>query len=125
MEARSRMRAGLSSFFAMAVSAIGVCVAAQGPGERRSVWDGVYTGAQAKRGRDAYEYSCATCHRPELDGDPSRDIPALYGDDFVGEWSKRSLKDLFDFISKSMPKDSAGSLRAETYVDLVAYLLQA
>src|SRR5262245_53941489 len=27
----------------------------------RSVWDGVYTDAQAKRGGAAYEYSCSTC----------------------------------------------------------------
>jgi mono/diheme cytochrome c family protein len=98
---------------------------AQGSNGRRSVWDGVYTDAQAKRGRAAYEYSCATCHSPDLEGDPGRDVPALYGEEFVGEWSKHTVKDLFELISKAMPKDSPGSLRAETCVDIVTYLLQA
>jgi cytochrome c len=93
--------------------------------QRRSVWDGVFTDAQAKRGRDAYAYSCATCHLPDLEGDPGRDVPALAGDEFVDGWNKKSVKDLFDLIRKAMPKDAAGSLRPETYADLVAYLLQS
>jgi S-disulfanyl-L-cysteine oxidoreductase SoxD len=92
---------------------------------RRSAREGVYTASQAKRGKDAYEYSCAGCHLASLDGDPGRDIPALSGEEFLVHWSNQSVKDLFDVIRKSMPADSAGSLRAETYVDLVAYLLQA
>ena len=119
------MRAGLLSFFAVALMAIAVGIAAQGAPTRRSVWDGVYTDAQAKRGRESYEYSCAACHGPDLEGDPGRDVPALYGEDFIGEWSKHTVRDLFDLIQKAMPKDSPGSLRAETYVDIVTYLLQA
>jgi cytochrome c5 len=97
----------------------------QASGGRRSVREGVYTESQAKRGRDSYEYSCATCHLVSLDGDPGRDIPALYGEEFLAEWSKHTVKDLFDLIQRSMPADSAGSLRPETYIDIVAYLLQA
>jgi hypothetical protein len=52
-------------------------------------------------------------------------VPALYGEAFIGEWSTHTVKDLFDLIMKSMPKDSPGSLRAETYVDIVTYLLQS
>ena len=102
-----------------------ISVAAQAPAVRRSVWDGVYTEAQAKRGKEAYDYSCATCHGPDLEGDPGRDVPTLYGDDFIGEWAKHTVKDLFDLARKAMPKDSPGSLRAETYIDIVTYLLQA
>ena len=91
----------------------------------RSVWDGVYTDAQAKRGGESYQYSCATCHAADLEGDAGRDVPALYGEEFVGGWSKQTVKDLFDLIRKTMPKDSPGSLKAETYADIVAYLLQA
>jgi cytochrome c len=103
--------------------------AAQGPAQkptvRASVWDGVYTDAQAKRGGEAYQYSCATCHSPDLEGDAGRDVPALYGEEFVGGWSKQSVRALFDLLKKTMPKDSPGSLKAETYADIVAYLLQA
>lgn len=99
--------------------------AAQASAVRRSVWDGVYTDVQAKRGKEAYDYSCASCHAPDLEGDPGRDVPALYGEDFIGEWNKHTVKDLVDLARKAMPKDSPGSLRAETYVDIVTYLLQA
>ena len=102
-----------------------VFVFAQAPADRRSVWDGVYTDAQAKRGRDAYQYSCATCHGPDLEGDSGRDVPALYGEDFVREWSRNSLKELSDLIRNGMPKDSPGSLSAQTYTAIVAFLLQA
>ena len=95
----------------------------QASNARRSVWDGVYTEIQAKRGKDSYEYSCARCHLQELEGDPARDVPALSGDQFLGAWSKRTVKDLFDFISKSMPADEPASLRAQAYVDIVTYLL--
>jgi cytochrome c len=99
--------------------------AAQGAPPRRSVWDGVYTDAQAKRGAESYQYSCATCHSPDLEGDAGRDVPALYGEEFVAGWSKQSLGALFDLLKKTMPKDSPGSLKAESYADIVAYLLQA
>lgn len=96
----------------------------QGATGKRSTWDGVYTDAQAKRGKEAYDYSCAMCHAPSLEGDSSRDVPALAGDEFLDGWNARPVKSLFDVVSKSMPKDAPGSLRAQTYADLLAYLLQ-
>lgn len=96
----------------------------QSVSDKRSAWDGVYTDAQAKRGRESYDYSCAMCHSPALEGDPARDIPALAGEEFLNEWNARSMKDLFDVVSKSMPKDAPASLRAQTYADLLAYVLQ-
>jgi S-disulfanyl-L-cysteine oxidoreductase SoxD len=35
----------------------------------RSVWDGVYTEAQAKRGEALFAENCVTCHGPALEGD--------------------------------------------------------
>ncbi len=35
----------------------------------RSVWDGVYTDAQAKRGQALFEQNCVSCHGPALEGD--------------------------------------------------------
>jgi cytochrome c553 len=92
---------------------------------KRSVWDGVYSDAQAKRGRDAYEYSCASCHQPDLSGDTGKDVPALIGEEFMRNWSHQTVQDLFDLMSKRMPQDAPASLRAQTYLDLVAYLLQS
>jgi hypothetical protein len=40
-------------------------------------------------------------------------------------WNGKSVKDLFDTVKRSMPKDKPGSLGTGGYVDVVAYLLQA
>jgi cytochrome c len=114
---------------AVTVQAVGMSAARnitwQASPEKRSVWDGVYSDAQAKRGRDAYEYSCASCHQPDLSGDTGKDVPALAGEEFMRSWSHHTVQDLFDLMSKRMPQDAPASLRAQTYLDLVAYLLQS
>jgi mono/diheme cytochrome c family protein len=35
----------------------------------RSVWDGVYSDAQARRGQALFEQNCVPCHGPALEGD--------------------------------------------------------
>jgi cytochrome c len=102
-----------------------VVVAAQNPPARRSVWDGVFTGAQASRGERTYGRSCEQCHGPDLAGDPVMEIPALSLDSFMTSWSGKTVKDLFDTVKRSMPKDKPGSLGTGAYLDVVAYLLQA
>lgn len=96
----------------------------QGAAGRRSVWDGVYTDEQATRGQMQYAYSCGRCHLQELQGDSSRDVPPLNDERFLKYWSGRTLKELFDLTSKTMPADGPASLRAKSYLDLLAYLLQ-
>jgi hypothetical protein len=53
------------------------------------------------------------------------EIPALSLDSFMTAWNGKTVKDLFDTIQRSMPKDKPGSLAAGAYADLLAYLLQA
>jgi quinoprotein glucose dehydrogenase len=115
----------LAALAATSIVLSGSQAAPQGGGGKRSVWEGVYTDAQAKRGKEAYDYSCSSCHSPDLSGDSSRDVPALAGEDFLGEWNAQSVKGLFEVMSKSMPKDAPGSLRAQTYADVLSYLLQS
>ena len=99
--------------------------AAQDPPARRSVWDGVYTDTQAARGERQYGRSCEQCHGPDLAGDAVMEIPALSLDSFMTSWNGKTIKDLFDTVKRSMPKDKPGSLGTGSYVDVVAYLLQA
>ena len=111
-----------------AISALivsGVLVAAQNPSPRQSVWEGVYTDAQATRGERTYGRSCEQCHGADLAGDPVMEIPPLALDSFMTSWSSKSVKDLFDTVKRSMPKDKPGSLGTGAYIDVVAYLLQA
>ena len=95
----------------LVVSATGG-VAAQEAG--RTVWDGVYTEAQASRGKAHYDASCRSCHR----GGPRS------GDEFMRDWSGSDVETLFKQIRASMPSGDPSSLLDEVYVDIVAYLLQ-
>jgi cytochrome c5 len=91
---------------------------------RQSVWDGVYTDDQARRGEAHYARSCESCHGADLSGNPVDEIPALAWDAFLLHWNDRTIKDLYDSIKRSMPQDKPGSLNARAYADVVAYLLQ-
>ena len=99
--------------------------AAQNPSVKQSVWDGVYTDAQANRGGRQYARSCEQCHGVDLSGDPVEEIPPLSLDSFMTSWNGKSVKDLFDTVKRSMPKDKPGSLGTGAYIDVVSYLLQA
>ena len=90
----------------------------------KSVWDGVYTTAQADRGKKLFGENCVECHMDNLRGDGG-DIPTLVGDEFLTEWADKSLDALFRRAQSTMPQDSPGSLPAQTYVDILTYVLQA
>jgi cytochrome c len=92
---------------------------------RRSIWDGVYTDVQADRGEREYGRTCEHCHGASLEGDAGREIPPLVSESFMRGWDGKSLKQLFETISRSMPADNRGSLSARRYTDLIAYLLRA
>jgi cytochrome c len=99
-------------------------LAAQAPAQKQSVWDGVYTDAQATRGERTYGRSCEQCHGPDLAGDPVMEIPALTFDTFMTSWNGKTVKDLVETVKRSMPKDKPGSLGGGAYIDVVAFLLQ-
>ena len=92
---------------------------------RRSIWDGVYTDAQANRGEREYGRSCEHCHGTGLEGNAGREIPPLVSESFMRGWDGRNLRQLFELMSRSMPADNRGNLSARTYTDLTAYLLRA
>jgi hypothetical protein len=89
----------------------------------REVWDGVYTAAQAARGRERFATTCSRCHNNELTG--SERGPALKGEDFLGRWRNESLGALFTLIRDTMPRDGAGVLADEIKIDVLAFLLEA
>ena len=110
---------------AIAFGVIATISAQQNPPAKQSVWDGIYTDTQASRGERQYGRACEHCHGPDLAGDAVNEIPALSLDSFMTSWSGKSVKDLFDTVKRSMPKDKPDSLGTGAYVDVVAYLLQA
>ena len=95
-------------------------LAAQQPAQ--TVWDGVYTTAQAKRGEAAYASECARCHGTQLTGGES--APPLTGIDFFSNWNGLSVGELFERIRTSMPADRPGRLTREQNSEIIAYMLQ-
>jgi mono/diheme cytochrome c family protein len=87
----------------------------------RSVWDGVYTDAQAKRGAAVYAANCASCHGTALNGGES--APPLTGSEFFSNWDGLTLGDLFDRIRSTMPADNPGKLTREQDSDVLAFML--
>ena len=110
-------------FFALAAAAAAaLSVAAQQPPPAVSVWDGVYTADQAKRGADAYANLCASCHGENLEGEGQ--APALSGSEFMGNWNKQAVDDLFEIVKSTMPADKPGTLSRARNADIMSYIFQ-
>jgi cytochrome c len=88
----------------------------------RSTWDGVYTEAQAERGRVLYSHECLDCHGDDLEGDVV-EHPGLAGGAFVYKWNSQTVGDLFERIHRDMPMDHPGTLTRQKAADLTAFLL--
>jgi hypothetical protein len=88
-----------------------------------SVWDGVYTDEQAKRGAPMYSEFCASCHGPELMGGEM--APPLATGDFLSGWDGLTLGDLFERMRISMPQNAPGSLSGQQNADILAFMLSA
>src|SRR5690349_14695280 len=71
-------------------------------GEKK-VWDGVYTAAQAARGKPRFEASCSRCHNVALAG--SERGPALKGAAFWSKWENENLGSLYTLMRDTMPRD--------------------
>ena len=95
-------------------------VTAQTVTPRRTVWDGVYTEAQASRGVMAFTQSCAGCHVLAAEGKAP-----LTGDAFWKSFAQKTVGDVLEYVSANMPNGTPGSLSAETYQDIVAVMLRS
>lgn len=112
------MRVRLAIVGVLGLAAIG----AQSPAPR-SVWDGVYTAEQARRGQALYNGQCASCHGDTLGGGES--APPLAGAEFLSNWSGLTVGDLFERTRTSMPQSKPGSLSREVNADILSYILNA
>ena len=117
----SRSRIAMLSATVLFVASVGsALVVAQGAPARRTVWDGVYTDAQATRGTQAFGQSCTNCHTMATTGNRP-----LTGEKFWEGWTQKSVPDLITFVRTNMPNGNGGSLSASTYHDLVAFILKS
>lgn len=83
-------------------------------GIRRSVRQGVFTAAQADRGRRVFEDRCIACHQPDQ----------YAGEGFMRSWTGQTADSLFDLLRTTMPQDNPGSLKPQAYADLLAYIFR-
>jgi len=95
---------------------------AQDAPKSRTVWDGLYTEAQAARGKEAYMKACAECHMPDLAGHEY--AGALAGFGFQLKWQDASLAEVYGRI-RTMPLGRGGTLPGQEYLDITAFVLQS
>lgn len=75
--------------------------------------DGVFTEAQAERGRTAFRAGCGDCHS-------TRDFR---GETFWLSWEGSTVGRFVTTVIETMPDDDPGSLPTELYLDVTAYVL--
>ncbi|MCC7054605.1 MAG: c-type cytochrome [Gemmatimonadaceae bacterium] len=80
----------------------------------RTTMDGVYTLAQATKGKDLFAMRCQSCHTPTQHSGPP----------FRNKWFGKSLGDLYTYIRREMPKNEPRSLSDQEYTLALAFLLR-
>jgi len=89
-------------------------LAAQPSVAKRSTMSGVYTAAQANKGKQVFAGSCSGCHT----------VASHSGDVFWAKWMGRPLADFFNYVSGLMPKSAPATLTEDEYVWVTAYVLR-
>ena len=107
----------LAGALAMFCGAMAVSVQGQ---TTSTVWNGVYTAEQARRGETIFKDNCSVCHAEDLTG---ADGPALKGELFTLVWDGRSLGALFQRLRRMPPRKAP--LELEESRDALAFILQA
>jgi mono/diheme cytochrome c family protein len=104
------------------MSSIVMAAAITSRAQETSVWAGVYTEDQAKRGEAAASKLCSSCHGPDLSGGEAG--PSLVGIEFIGNWNTLTLADFFDRVNATMPADAPGTMTPQQTCDVMAYVLK-
>ena len=116
----------------MAAVAAAAVLSAQ-PQTARTVWDGVYSPAQARRGEQVFKSECSYCHRDDLSGGffdggavqaPALAGPRAFGSSFAERWKDMSVGEMLAAIAAAMPQQKPSSLTLQQYVDVVSYLFE-
>jgi mono/diheme cytochrome c family protein len=91
--------------------------------QQTSTASGVFTAEQAKIGERAYQSTCATCHGGDLHS-TEPEAPDLTDGAFKFAWQGKTVASRFETIRGTMPLGQPGSLADQTYIDIIAYILQ-
>lgn len=88
----------------------------------KSVWEGVFSAAQAEAAKSTFDRSCSPCHGAGLTGTPGG--PPLKGGDFAYSFGDKSVAELVEFIRSRMPLEAPDSLTPQQATALAAYILR-
>jgi S-disulfanyl-L-cysteine oxidoreductase SoxD len=75
---------------------------------------GLYTVAQAERGGIVFQTVCSACHG----------TAEFTGPIFQLTWMADPIGHFFEWISTTMPQDDPGSLTADSYTAVIAYIMR-
>ena len=81
-----------------------------------------YTREQALQGKVVYIQHCIGCHGDKLDN--GMFASPLIGEAFYRKWGGRSTSELLARMQSTMPAGAPGSLAAEQYQQVLAYMFQ-
>ncbi len=109
--AASRAVTGVLLCVAAATSAAPRTSTAQSP---KSTTQGVYTLAQAAKGKNVFNGACLGCHTTATHMGPAFEL----------KWFGRPLWELYGYLSNLMPKSAPGTLTEDEYVWVTAYILK-
>lgn len=84
-----------------------------------TIWSGVYTAEQARRGSTVFKETCSPCHGENLTG---ADGPALKGELFTIMWEGKTVGRLFQRLRRMPPRRTP--LELDAYRDILAFILQ-
>jgi mono/diheme cytochrome c family protein len=90
-----------------------------------SVWSGVYTAAQNKRGEELHAAVCVMCHGPRLNGAGQPEMPpspAIAGATLLRKWSGQTVAALFIVVRHTMPPDAPDTLTDQQTIDSIAHM---
>src|SRR5437867_2410556 len=114
-------KAAVSCFIFLVLCKPAVQAQSQAPG--KTVLDGVFSEAQAKRGQAAYAVHCNVCHGDALEGVSA---PELTGNHFIEHWREDMLDTIYNFIKENMPVGRAADAKRipdNDYLDILTHIL--
>jgi cytochrome c len=107
------------------ITAVTTMPAAAQVATKVSVWSGVYTEAQNKRGQEVHSGACAQCHGARLNGAAQSDqppSPAIARAGFLRKWDGKTVAELFKYVREMMPTDRPGTLSDQDAIDSIAHM---
>ena len=90
-----------------------------------SVWSGVYTAAQNKRGEEVHASVCVMCHGHQLNGAGQPEMPPspeIARTTLLRKWSGQTVAALFVVVRHTMPPDAPNTLTNQQAIDAIAHM---